>query len=148
MFSFDCYMDTRDASTIDRYDFKADDNELRIVFQKMLIVAVLPIICVIAAVGVWSVILKIKKRMNDLETKVIATIVILSFLVHPTITQSMVDMFDCHAYDGDVRLSIDLQVICYTGLHNVLTLGAALPCLIVYGLGIPAVVLVLMKKES
>jgi hypothetical protein len=41
-----------------------------------------------------------------------------------------------------------LQVICYTGYHRLLALCVSLPCLIVYGIGIPGIVWVLMKKES
>ena len=143
-------MDRQNASTINRYDFYAGLHDFRIVYEKMIIIAGLPILCVIVSVVVWSIILKIqnKKIKGDLEVKVIATIVMLTFLIHPTITQTMVNMFDCQYYDTDLRLNIDLQVICYKGLHFVIAIGVALPCLIVYGLGIPAVVLILMKKES
>jgi hypothetical protein len=102
--SFDCWMDTRNASSIDRYDFYADPKDFRVVYQKMLIIAGLPILVVIISVAVWSVILKIQNQMHQLETKVIATIVILSFLVHPSITETMVDMFNCHSFDSDLRL--------------------------------------------
>lgn len=51
-----------------------------------MMMAAVPIICVIIAVVVWSIILKIKNKMESLEIKVIATIVVLSFLAHPTIT--------------------------------------------------------------
>lgn len=141
-------MENRKVEDIDKYNFYAQPKEFRVVYQKMLLIAVLPVLVVLVSVTVWSIILKIKKSMKDLEVKVIATIVILSFLVHPSITETMVDLFNCHIFDGELRLQNDLQVICYSGYHYLFALGVALPCLIVYGLGIPAIVWVLMKKEK
>jgi len=33
--------------------------------------------------------------------------VLLLFIVHPTITNDMIDMFDCAIYEGENRLLID-----------------------------------------
>ena len=58
------------------------------------------------------------------------------------------DMFDCSVYDGDLRLVADLQVLCYADpWHNTIALYVALPCLILWGLGIPLGVFVLMRKD-
>mmetsp|Transcript_6151 Transcript_6151/g.5544 ORF Transcript_6151/g.5544 Transcript_6151/m.5544 type:complete len:320 (-) Transcript_6151:481-1440(-) len=141
-------MDQTNVEDVQRYNFYAVDDDFRVVFQKMLLIAGLPFICAIVPVIVWAIILKVKNQMNQLEIMVISTIVILTFLVHPTVTEYMVDMFDCHTYDEDLRFQLDLQVICFTGLHYLLAFAVSLPCLILYGVGIPGVVWILMRKET
>jgi hypothetical protein len=60
----------------------------------------------------------------------------------------MIDMFNCQDLDGEIRLVVDMQVLCYEGLHYYMAWGLALPCLILWGLGIPAIVLIMMRKDS
>lgn len=56
-------------------------------------------------------------------------------------------MFNCQSFDSDLRLMIDLENICWEGLHTLMALGVALPCLIIWGLGIPASVWVVLRRE-
>ena len=59
----------------------------------------------------------------------------------------MIEMFNCQPYDGDIRLEMDLQILCYEHKHQLYTFLVALPCFLVWGLGIPAMIYVLMYKE-
>jgi hypothetical protein len=146
--SFDCFMDRRNPDEIDPYHFYAGEYELRIVYFKLCIMAVLPIILCAISYSVWYLILRCKGRLNELQPKFIATIVLLLFLVHPSITQSMINMFNCQDFDGDNRLVGDLQVICFKDLHVYFAWYLALPCLVIWGLGIPLIVFVMMRKDS
>jgi len=56
--SFDCYMDKRSKEDIEVYNFYADPNELRIVYQKLFIMAFLPILLAIISYSAWWIILK------------------------------------------------------------------------------------------
>jgi hypothetical protein len=51
-------------------------------------------------------------------------------------------------YDNELRLQGDLQIVCYEGTHLYVAYGLALPCIFMWGLGIPATVLVMMRKEE
>jgi hypothetical protein len=57
-------------------------------------------------------------------------------------------MFNCQTFDGDLRLMSDLQVICYEDLHITMSLYVALPCLVIWGIGIPAALWFLMHREK
>jgi hypothetical protein len=46
--------------------------------------------------------------------KIISTIIIVLFLVHPTITQASFSTFNCINIDGVNRLYDDLEQICYS----------------------------------
>jgi hypothetical protein len=56
--------------------------------------------------------------MKKLYDSFISTLVILLFLMHPTITNYMMDMFNCQEFDGDKRLLTDPQIVCNVNLHK------------------------------
>lgn len=147
-------MDTRLLINVDPYKFKYGPKDMPIIYIKLCILAVLPIVLIIVSYVAWSVILRIQNRREEHYTKFIATMVLLLFITHPSLTQSMIDMFNCKNYSDSTgesvnRLVIDLQVECWKDpLHKIFTFYVALPCLIVWGLGIPATIFVLMRKES
>ena len=80
----------------------------------------------------------------------ISSIIILLFFVHPTIVQYSISDFNCVDIDGETRLKPDLNVECWVGEHMFFTLAVALPCLVVWGLGIPffALVMLMRYKDS
>ena len=106
--SFDCWMDTRPLDTIDFYSFYAGENDVRVIYQKLFINAGLPIVLSAISYSVWYFILRRQKKLEEINTRFTASIVLLLFLVHPSITSSMIDMFNCKEYDGEVRLVVDL----------------------------------------
>jgi hypothetical protein len=61
----------------------------------------------------------------------------------------MIDMFNCKDFDGELRLLMDPQILCWQGLHTYeSSMTLALVCFIFWGLGIPLVIYVLMSKEK
>jgi hypothetical protein len=140
---------------IDKYFFQYPSGYLPIIYIKLCYFAVLPVLLIIASYLVWKVVLWIRRRSEEHYTKFIATIALLLFLIHPSLTMYLVDFFNCQTYvddsDGGAkkRLLADLQILCWDDkLHWRFTFYVALPCLFVWGLGIPAAILVMMRKES
>ena len=60
----------------------------------------------------------------------------------------MMNMFNCSDFDGNSRLIVDLQIICWINLHEKLAYSIALICLVIWGIGIPAIIFSLMFKEK
>jgi len=56
--SFDCWMDSRNPENVDKFNFRAGENEWRVIYQKLMINAVLPIIMCAASYSVWWLVLK------------------------------------------------------------------------------------------
>ena len=74
--------------------------------------------------------------------------VILLFMVHPNIVQYMVQNFKCMDVDGDNRLLLDLELLCYSIQHKLFSITVVGPSLLVWGLGIPFFGFVLLLKEK
>jgi len=80
-------MNQKKLEEVNVYNFYADKDEWRVVYQKLIISALLPIFICASAHCSWWVILKIQKKpTEELFTKFAATTVLLLFLVHPSIT--------------------------------------------------------------
>ena len=79
--------------------------------------------------------------------RIISTIIVVLFLVHPTITTISFNAFNCQNIDGKSRLFDDLEILCYKGNHNILSFGVAMPSIIIWGLGIPTIAFVLIYQN-
>ena len=111
--------------------------------------AMLPILLAMFAYVVWWIVSRIKNTMDSFKERFIATIILILFLVHPALTKRMVDVFNCRDYDGTARLVTDYQVKCYEDpMHIMVAYYVAMPCLLLWGLGIPATIYTMLKKES
>eukprot|EP00347_Sterkiella_histriomuscorum_P022266 403331092 len=80
---------------------------------------------------------RLKELFQETQNKSISSIIIILFLIHPTITNELFNQFNCQDIDGTKRLYDDLEITCYVGQHYYFSLGIALPGIIIWSLGIP-----------
>ena len=74
---------------------------------------------------------------HKLQSHIFRTIVVLLFLVFPSLSANMLAVFNCKDLHGQAYLDADIRIQCYTAEHNFCMCIAALGiCL--YALGIPA----------
>ena len=119
----------------------------RIIYIKVLIISILPIVFFIVCYCVWAIISCRNRDPKLLKTRAISSVVILLFFIHPNIVQYMFDMFNCIKIEGTDRMKNDLEVLCYQGAHYVWALFVALPSIIIWGLGIPLFATLLIFRE-
>lgn len=79
-------MDKRDPKSIDPYNFYADPYEVRIIYEKLFIMASMPIVIVFISYVSWYIILRIQKKLHEHQTRFVASVILIIFLVHPSIT--------------------------------------------------------------
>ena len=97
IFSFDCLIDPRvtESNVL---------QQIRIFFQKLIMYAILPIILLILVFGFWSLYRVIKRYKVNVGSRIMSTLVIVLFLVHPNIVQYMFFDFLCLNVDSEQRL--------------------------------------------
>jgi len=78
----------------------------------MIMYALLPLILAISSIMFWSLFFCCKKKVepNKKQGRIMASLIILFFLVHPTIVQYMFSNFNCKAIDSEQRVTDDLEV--------------------------------------
>ncbi|CDW77647.1 UNKNOWN [Stylonychia lemnae] len=119
-----------------------------LLYLKLLMFAVLPFLLAILSYAFWMIVSCKKQSKNILMTKAVSSLVILLFLIHPTLVSYFFKAFDCIKVDGESRNKEDLQINCSTKQHQYFSLLIALPGLIVQGIGIPFFAFVLMFRKS
>jgi hypothetical protein len=85
--SFDCFLDQRSDS--------GDSNVIRLFYQKMIMYALLPLLLAAGSAAFWYFYFWCKKSRSTEKRagRIISTLIILLFLVHPTILQYMFSNF-------------------------------------------------------
>jgi len=114
------------------------DSLFRIYFLKLGMISILPFLVVAISATFWNSYLSIHNRAKDFSSRFISTVIILLFLIHPTIVQVLFNVFDCQDVDGTDRVLNDLEVICWEGGQIIWGYICAIPSIIAWGLGIPA----------
>ena len=148
LISTDCLFDFRSKSSVDITANTAPSSEIRTQQINLITYWILPWVVAFFVIVTFAVILKLYKKMIDLNSRFVTTYIFIIFMVFPSITQKMVDQFNCQYYNNEYRLRKDLQVYCYVGYQLYFTLGVALPGLLIYSIGIPAGVLYLMRLDK
>ena len=86
--SFDWFLDRRNGDS---------GNEIRLFYQKMIMFALLPLILAIGSISFWYVYFCNTKKTEIVREKrkgrIMATLIIWFFLVHPTLVQYMFSNF-------------------------------------------------------
>ncbi|CDW88757.1 UNKNOWN [Stylonychia lemnae] len=136
--SIDCFLDIRSSY---------ENDWIRVYFQKITILSILPLLLVIISIFSWIIYLKISRSRAEQTGRIVSTIIILLFLAHPSIVQYMFSNFRCLNIDSDQRIEDDLEVICWSDFHNFISYFIASPSILVWGIGIPFFALVLLFKH-
>ncbi len=119
---------------------------IRIFFQKLIMMAILPLIIAGFSYLFWIIYKNCKKDKPNIIGKLMSTLVIGLFLVHPNIVQMMFFNFKCKDVDDDKRVQDDLQIICWSREHKFFSFTVAIPSILVWGLGIPFFALILIQR--
>jgi hypothetical protein len=108
----------------------------------------IPAVCALLAFVFWSFVALIKKNWLYLKYEFISTVVVLFFLIHPSLVKAMFSVFNCRYLDED-RLWVveNLEIECWTEEHTFYALFIALPSIAVWGIGVPAICLVFLIQR-
>ena len=66
-----------------------------------------------------------------------SSVVILLFLIHPSLVTYSFHNFKCKEIDDEFRIQDDLEIVCWSPAHTFYSYFVALPSIILWGLGIP-----------
>jgi hypothetical protein len=136
MFSVECFL--ADDS---------DDAYINVYFQQLTIKAVMPAILAFFACLFWLVVFMFKRDSGVLKKKLVATLVVLFFFVHPNIVHDNFAMFSCtELMPGELWLNDNNDIRFYGAKHAFYSVAVSLPALIVWGVGVPTLILFKLKR--
>ena len=119
----------------------------RLLFVKITLVSILPLVLLVIAVAAWLII-EICKSITLLKEKLVATFVMVLFLLHTTITKSAFAVFPCKELKaGEQWLEKDLDQRCWDFSHTRFVETVALPSIVVWVMGLPLVCLLYIHRR-
>ena len=119
-----------------------------IYFEKLIMMGLMPFILCGLSLGFWYIISLLQKRhLREYRGKVISTLIVILFIVHPIIAKSMFVTFNCIDIDGVYRMIENIDNICYEGQHLFFISTVAFPSIGVWVVGIPLTALVILVKN-
>jgi hypothetical protein len=141
VFSFDCFLMGKLSGVLD----------FPVYYYKLFIFGILPILFAVIDFLVWFVICTYYGRnYSQFLSKFTSTLVVLLFLVHPNIAQTMFLAFNCLEVDGVFRLKQNISSICYQDEHLFFLEIIVIPSIIFWVIGIPmfSVFLLYRNRET
>eukprot|EP00361_Fabrea_salina_P007450 CAMPEP_0202436818 /NCGR_PEP_ID=MMETSP1345-20130828/26245_1 /ASSEMBLY_ACC=CAM_ASM_000843 /TAXON_ID=342563 /ORGANISM="Fabrea Fabrea salina" /LENGTH=1731 /DNA_ID=CAMNT_0049050339 /DNA_START=6 /DNA_END=5201 /DNA_ORIENTATION=+ len=143
VFSVDCYIEAEDSEGVE------ETGNTEVFFQKVVIISLLPAIVWALSAAVWGLIAFFQSRLIYMKRELVTTMIVLFFLIHPTIVKLMFSIFACREIEGKGPWLIqNLEVQCWDEKHTLYALGVALPSILVWGIGVPTFMLYSMYKKS
>jgi hypothetical protein len=106
---------------------------------KVFLVSIMPIVIIIIFCIFWIVMFwSCKKTFKHVRRYIIITIVWVIFLLHPTITKSILAMFEWEQIDEETRrMRMYLEYECWSYNHFFWFLAIGLPSMVLWIIGIP-----------
>ena len=141
--SFDWFMDQRSERS-------ESEEHGDLYLNKLVIHALLPIVLMLGSLICWTILYSWRRNSDKSKIKgrIIATIIILLFLVHPSIVQFVFRSLDWMKIDNKNRMTDDLNVLCWEGRHMRYVLGITVPCIIIWWFGIPVLSWMILLREK
>lgn len=137
LFSIDCYVDTQDSS-----------SSTNTYYYKIVFFGFLPLIIFIISFAVWLAISFIKNSYRYLRREYFTTLVVLFFIVYPNVVKAMLLNYSCVYVDMKGNfLDENTKIECWKGDHLKYSLIITIPAIIIWALGIPALVLIRITKQ-
>lgn len=116
-------------------------------YQKIILVAVLPIALLVFPALYWLLHIR-KTAFVVLRDKYITSVTILLFAMYPLVTRTSFAAFNCRLIQpGEWWLRDNLSLRCWDAEHLRVALGAALPAILLWGVGIPLGAGLLLKRQ-
>jgi hypothetical protein len=110
--------------------------------------AIMPAALMLFAISLWLFI-KVCFNVADLVQKSIATLVLIIFVIHPSLSKMMFSMFSCQKImPGEFWLASDLSLLCWSSSHVRYMLMVSVPSITVWIFGLPTVCLFLLYKKK
>ena len=134
IFSFDCYM--------------SELSTTNVIYQKLTLMFVLPVFIVVISFLFWGVLAVKRSDFSVIRNQMVSTIIILLFLAHPSLVQSIFSILSCSEIDpGESWLVADPSIRCWQEEHMFYTVVVGIPGVGIWCLGIPAVAMLIIIKN-
>jgi hypothetical protein len=137
VFSIDCF-----------FQGDGEEDQGNAVRMKIVILSFVPLLMWLLGAVWWLPYSLITRKYGHLKNELVTTSVVFFFLIHPSLVKLMFAFFHCRQLDpGQYWMASCLNIRCWDQVHLKYALSVALPSIIVWGVGLPALCLAYLIRE-
>jgi len=137
IFSFDCYGTGNEAI-----------DSSKAYYSKLILFAILPLGIFAISFLYWASLCLYYDTNSYIKRELFTTAIVLFFLVYPNIAKVMFSHFSCIAIDFKGNfLQENTQIECWVKDHTFYSIIVAIPSIILWAIGFPTLILVIMIKR-
>ena len=137
LFSFDCFIHLETSADV-----------VNVYYTKLIIITALPIVITAISYLYWILHGSTIESYTGLKREVYTTIIVLFFLVYPTIVNIMFSNFSCIKIDKmNSYLNVNTSLECWDLNHKKYSFIVVIPSILLWVIGIPTILLILMTKN-
>lgn len=137
LFSLDCYISLKNSGGVEN-----------LYYTKLCLISALPIVVIALSYLYWIFYCFFLESYRWLKREVFTTIIVLFFLVYPTIIKVMFSNFSCIEIDKmKSYLNENTEIECWDSSHQKFSFIVVIPSIILWVIGVPSILLVLMTKN-
>lgn len=126
----------------------SDLNSKENFYLNVIVLSVVPFALIVLILGVWGGV-HIFRAVTYWREKLLGSMTVLIFLIHPFLTKTMFSIFACGQVENDFWLTSDYSIKCWDSEHYSYVMKYAMPSLVVWVLFLPMFCVVyLYKKRS
>lgn len=126
----------------------AEGSTINYLYQKVVLVAVIPLIMILIAVIIWGPVALIKRNTEYLRVHAICSVIVLLLSMQPIVLQSSLQVYPCVEVEpGSLWLLHDMRIACWQGDHSAYALGVALPAILVWCVATPLLFWALLYRQ-
>jgi hypothetical protein len=120
-------------------DFSMVKNTGTTEYFKAMMTGLCPFIFVAVVIIGWLIVRMFKSYTKvQLKNRIIISICVVIFLLHPSITGMSLGLFNCYEIDsGEYWLFKDLSIKCWSGSHPGYAFGLGIPMILCWVIGLP-----------
>jgi len=137
IFSIDCFVGT-----------SSEEDQATALRLKLVFMAFLPPLILALGLVVWLPVALVRRKGSFVKNEMVATCVVCFFLVHPSLVRFQFAFLNCKELSaGSYWLAAYLNIKCWDSIHLRYVLIVAVPSMILWTLGLPALCLMYIYKS-
>ena len=123
------------------------ESAMKPFYAKIIILALIPIICFIFSALFWILWKKFTNCENAKE-KFVGSIVVQLFYFQPNLVKLNFSIFNCtELAPGYYFMTEEMSIQCWSNEHLTYSLGVAFPSLLIWCIGVPIILVILLAKN-
>ena len=135
------------------FDWFITDTEIKaftpsVAIFKIFLTGLLPFALIIGAVLIWLVVFAIMKNKINLKRNIVISIIVIVFLIHPTVTKVGFEIFQCIQVDqNEFKVKVDLEIAWFSKKHLLWWFALGVPIVGFWTIGAPTAAFIILFRN-